>query len=97
MKFCASNTTGLLVGVPWNSKSGKIPLKILNCCLVGLFVLGQSLSLGKPLLTLHPLHLTVSSSLVLQGLGPSYESFATSIALVRPLIYSAASDATSSG
>ena len=55
----------------------------------GLLVLVQFLSRGKPLLTLitlHTLDLTVSSSLVLQGLGPTYESLATNTALVRPLV-----------
>ena len=55
----------------------------------GLLVLVQFLSWGKPLLTLitlHTLDLTVSSSLVLQGLGPTYESLATNTALVRPLV-----------
>ena len=66
----------------------------------GLLVLVQSLSRGKPLLTLitlHTLDLTVSSSLVLQGLGPTYESLATNTALVRPLVVSAGSSATSNG
>ena len=55
----------------------------------GLLVLDQSLSRVKPLLTLvtlHTLNLTVSSSLVLQGLGPTSESLATNTALVRPLV-----------
>ena len=50
---------------------------------VGLLRLVQSLSWGKPLLTLitlHTLDLTVSSSLVLQGLGPTSESLATNTA-----------------
>ena len=49
----------------------------------GLFVLGESLSGGKPLLTLvtfHTLDLTVSSSLVLQGLEPTSESLVTNTA-----------------
>ena len=56
----------------------------------GLLVVVQFLSRGKPLLTLitlHTLDLTVSSSLVLQGLGPTYESLATNTALVRPLYW----------
>ena len=56
----------------------------------GLLVLVQSLSQGKPLLvtiiTLYNLDLTVSSSLVLQALGPTYESLATNTALVRTLV-----------
>ena len=56
---------------------------------MGLLVLGQSLSQSKPLFTLvtfHPLDLTISSSLVLQGLWPTSESLATNTALVRPLV-----------
>ena len=67
---------------------------------VGLLVLGYYLSRGKPFLTLatlHTLNLTVSSSLVLQGLGPTSESLATTTALVRPLVLSAGSSATSNG
>ena len=63
-------------------------------------MLGHYLSWGKPLLTLatlHTLNLTVSSSLVLQGLGPTSESLATNTALVRPLVLSAGSSATSNG
>ena len=55
----------------------------------GLPVLGQSPSRGEPLLTLvtlHTLDLTVSSCLVLQGLGPASESLATNTACVRPLV-----------
>ena len=67
---------------------------------VQMLVLGQYLSWGKPLLTLaklHTLNLTVSSSFVLQGLGPTSESLATNTALVRPLVLSAGSSATSNG
>ena len=39
----------------------------------------------------------VSSSLVLQGLGPTSESLATNTALVRLLVLSAGSSATSNG
>ena len=58
---------------------------------MGLLVLGQSLSQGEPLFTLvtlvdHLLDLTISSSLVLQGLGPTSESLATNTALVVPLV-----------
>ena len=55
----------------------------------GMLVLGQSLSRGKSLLTLvtlHTLNLTVSSSIVLQGLGPTSKSLATNTALVGPLV-----------
>ena len=54
--------------------------------MAGLLVLGESLSQGKPLFTLHTLDLTVSSSLVLQGLGPTSDSLATNTALERPLV-----------
>ena len=59
---------------------------------VGLLVLGHYLSRGNPLLTLatlHTLNLTVSSSLMLQGRGPTSESLATNTALVRQLVLSA--------
>ena len=55
----------------------------------GLLMVVQFLSWGKPLLTLFTLHnldLTVRSSLVLQGLGPTYKSLATNTALERPLV-----------
>ena len=55
----------------------------------GLLVLGHYLSRCKPLITLvtlHTLDLTVTSSLMLQGLGPTSESLATNTALVRPLV-----------
>ena len=46
-----------------------------------------SLSLkGNLFFTLHTLDLTVSSSLVLQGLGPTSDSLATNTALERPLV-----------
>ena len=48
----------------------------------GLLVLGESLSQGKPLFTLHTLDLTVSSSLVLQGLELT-ESLVTNTAYAR--------------
>ena len=51
--------------------------------MAGLLVLGKSLSRGKHLLTVvtfHTLDLTVSSSLVLQGLEPTSESLATNTA-----------------
>ena len=54
--------------------------------MAGLLVVVQFLSRGKPLLTLitlHTLDLTVRSSLVLQGLGPTCESLDTNTALVR--------------
>ena len=66
----------------------------------GLLVLGHYLSRCKPLITLvtlQTLDLTVTSSLMLQGLGPTSESLATNTALVRPLVLSAASCATSNG
>ena len=55
----------------------------------GLLVLGQFLSRGKLFLTLVTLNnfdLTVNSSIVLQGLGPTCESLATNTAAEGPLV-----------
>jgi hypothetical protein len=56
---------------------------------VGLLVLGQSLSRGKPFLTRvtpHTFDLTVNSRIVLQGLGRPSESLATNTAVEGPLV-----------